>query len=170
LSEQDVGPIDYLALEFPEAKITGQGMAILLDLVDRGIIRILDLRFVLRGADGSFTAEGRRFGIGTIETTNGDEVLARRDEVLAALRKQQERGYTSVILAVIDILHERTSGMIGSLDQLIHDAANEAIDDGTEKITREHLKAITLDTAAEEQYRPPPPRKPAAAAGRRASS
>ena len=55
-SEQDVGPIDYLALEFPEAKITGQGMAILLDLVDRGIIRILDLRFVLRGADGSFTA------------------------------------------------------------------------------------------------------------------
>jgi hypothetical protein len=65
-------------------------------------------------------------------------------------------------------LHERTSGMIGSLDQLIHDAANEAIDDGTEKITREHLKAITLDTAAEEQYRPPPPRKPAAKAGRRA--
>ena len=56
MSEQDVGPIDYLALEFPEAKITGQGMAILLDLVDRGIIRILDLRFVLRGADGSFTA------------------------------------------------------------------------------------------------------------------
>ncbi len=56
MSEQQVGPIDYLALEFPEAKITGQGMAILLDLVDRGIIRILDLRFVVRGADGSFTA------------------------------------------------------------------------------------------------------------------
>ena len=59
-----------------------------------------------------FTAEGRRFGIGTIETTNGDEVLARRDEVLAALRKQQERGYTSVILAVIDILHERTTLLV----------------------------------------------------------
>ncbi len=56
MSEQQVGPIDYLALEFPEAKITGQGMAILLDLVDRGIIRILDLRFVVRAADGSFTA------------------------------------------------------------------------------------------------------------------
>ena len=56
MSEPNVGPIDYLALEFPEAKITGQGMAILLDLVDRGIIRLLDLRFVLRGADGSFTA------------------------------------------------------------------------------------------------------------------
>jgi manganese-dependent inorganic pyrophosphatase len=59
-----------------------------------------------------FTAEGQRFGIGTIETTNGDEVLARRDEILAALRKQQERGYASVIFAVIDILHERTTLLV----------------------------------------------------------
>ena len=56
MAEQDVGPIDYLALEFPQAKITGEGMAALLDLVDRGIIRILDLRFVVVGEDGSFTA------------------------------------------------------------------------------------------------------------------
>jgi hypothetical protein len=56
MAEQDVGPIDYLALEFPLAKITGEGMAALLDLVDRGIIRILDLRFVVVGEDGSFTA------------------------------------------------------------------------------------------------------------------
>ena len=56
MAEQDVGPIDYLALEFPQAKITGEGMAALLDLVERGIIRILDLRFVVRGEDGSFTA------------------------------------------------------------------------------------------------------------------
>ena len=56
MAEQDVGPIDYLALEFPQAKITGEGMAALLDLVDRGIIRILDLRFAVRGEDGSITA------------------------------------------------------------------------------------------------------------------
>jgi hypothetical protein len=56
MAEQDVGPIDYLVLEFPQAKITGEGMAALLDLVERGIIRILDLRFVVVGEDGSFTA------------------------------------------------------------------------------------------------------------------
>jgi len=56
MAEQDVGPIDYLALEFPQAKITGAGMAALLDLVERGIIRILDLRFAVRGEDGSITA------------------------------------------------------------------------------------------------------------------
>ena len=55
MAEQDIGPIDYLALEFPQAKITGEGFAALLDLVDRGIIRILDLRFVIGGPDGSFS-------------------------------------------------------------------------------------------------------------------
>ena len=54
MTEQDAGPIDYLALEFPQAKITGEGMAALIDLVDRGIIRILDLRFVVRGEGDSF--------------------------------------------------------------------------------------------------------------------
>ncbi len=56
MTEQGVGPIDYLALEFPQAKITGEGMAALIDLVERGIIRILDLRFVVRGEGDSFVA------------------------------------------------------------------------------------------------------------------
>lgn len=56
MTDHDVGPIDYLALEFPGARLTGEGMDILIDLVERGIIRILDLRFALRQADGSFTA------------------------------------------------------------------------------------------------------------------
>jgi hypothetical protein len=57
--------------------------------------------------------------------------------------------------------------MIGSLDQLIHEAANDAITDGTEKITRKHLDAVTLDTAAEDQYRPPAPRRPVTAGARK---
>ena len=56
MTEQSVGPIDYLALEFPGARLNGEGLAILVDLVDRGIIRILDLRFVRRESDGSFQA------------------------------------------------------------------------------------------------------------------
>ena len=56
MTEQDIGPIDYLTLEFPQAKLTGEGLAALVDLVERGIIRILDLRFVKRMEDGSFSA------------------------------------------------------------------------------------------------------------------
>jgi hypothetical protein len=53
MTEMDVGPVDYLAIEIPGAKMTGEGMGILLDLVDRGIIRILDLRVVKVEEDGS---------------------------------------------------------------------------------------------------------------------
>ena len=56
LSEQAVGPIDYLALELPAARMKGEGLAALVDLVDRGIIRVLDMRLVKREDDGSFTA------------------------------------------------------------------------------------------------------------------
>jgi hypothetical protein len=51
-----VGPIDYLAVEFPGAKMNGDGMRALLDLVDRGIIRILDLRLAVVQPDGGITA------------------------------------------------------------------------------------------------------------------
>lgn len=56
MSELDLGPIDYLALEFPTKNLNGEGMAALVDLVDRGIIRILDARFAVKETDGSFTA------------------------------------------------------------------------------------------------------------------
>jgi hypothetical protein len=48
-----LGPISYLIVEFPGNKMTGEGLAALIDLVDRGLIRILDLQFVMVGDDGS---------------------------------------------------------------------------------------------------------------------
>lgn len=51
-----IGPIDYLILEFPEANFTGEGIPLLLDLVDRGIVRILDLAFLKINDDGSILA------------------------------------------------------------------------------------------------------------------
>lgn len=56
MSDDDLdqmGPIDYIVVEFPGSKMTGEGFPILLDLVDKGIIRILDLVFVTKDLDGS---------------------------------------------------------------------------------------------------------------------
>ena len=48
-----LGPISYLIVEFPGNKMTGNGLPILVDLVDRGVIRILDLLFVMRDDNGT---------------------------------------------------------------------------------------------------------------------
>lgn len=49
----EMGPIDYLVVEFPGDKMTGEAFPLLVDLVDRGLVRILDLVFVRKEEDGS---------------------------------------------------------------------------------------------------------------------
>ncbi|MEY9910641.1 hypothetical protein ABIA35_006885 [Catenulispora sp. MAP12-49] len=53
--ELEMGPIDYIVVEFPREDMRGEGLPILVDLVERGIIRILDLTFVTKGDDGTVT-------------------------------------------------------------------------------------------------------------------
>jgi hypothetical protein len=55
-TDLDVGPIDYLVVEFPGAKLTGEALAQLVDLTDRGIIRVLDRRVAVVREDGQFAA------------------------------------------------------------------------------------------------------------------
>ena len=49
----EMGPIDYIVVEFPGSKMNGEAFPHLVDLVDRGIVRILDLVFVTKDLDGS---------------------------------------------------------------------------------------------------------------------
>ena len=54
---EEIGPIDYMVLEWSgDQPVTGEVMPLLLDLVDRGLIRILDLAFMLKASDGSVSA------------------------------------------------------------------------------------------------------------------
>lgn len=49
----EMGPIDYIVVEWKDRQPTGEAVPYLVDLVDRGIIRILDLAFITKGEDGS---------------------------------------------------------------------------------------------------------------------
>ena len=54
---EEMGPIDYIVLEWDgDQPVTGEVMPLILDLVDRGIIRILDLGFIVKDRDGSVMA------------------------------------------------------------------------------------------------------------------
>ena len=50
--ERALGPIDYIVVEFPGSRMTGKAFPLLVDLVDRGLIRLRDLIFVKRETDG----------------------------------------------------------------------------------------------------------------------
>ncbi|MGY1605415.1 DUF6325 family protein [Geodermatophilus sp. SYSU D00815] len=51
----EMGPVDYLVVAFPTDRMTGEALPLLVDLVDRGIIRILDLAFLRKDHDGTVT-------------------------------------------------------------------------------------------------------------------
>jgi hypothetical protein len=53
---EELGPVDIVVIAYPAgAPMTGEAVPMLLDLVDRGIIRVLDLMFVVKDADGTYS-------------------------------------------------------------------------------------------------------------------
>lgn len=48
----ELGPIDYVAVGFPDGKMGAQVMRRLLDLVDQGVVGVLDIEFLSKTSDG----------------------------------------------------------------------------------------------------------------------
>jgi len=70
VNEDVLGPIDYLAVEYPDGLVTGEGFELILDLVQRDIIRVLDLEFVAKATDGSV----RKVALGDVENSGDVDV------------------------------------------------------------------------------------------------
>lgn len=95
-TDHDVaGPVDFVLLEFDESeRLDGSAAAALLDLVDRGIVTVLDLLVIRKEDDGSFSgveieelSAGQVGGItafaGARSGLLGDEDLADAADALA---------------------------------------------------------------------------------------
>ncbi|MCX5345178.1 DUF6325 family protein [Streptomyces sp. R-74717] len=90
----ETGPIDYLVIEFPAgSRMTGEGLPLLVDLVDRGIIRILDLIFVRKNQDG--TVEGVEL---SEVTGDGSDDLAVFEGASSGLLGQDDIDEASTVL------------------------------------------------------------------------
>lgn len=55
-SIDELGPVDYLVVEFPGSNFNGEILPELVDLVQRGVVRVLDLVVIKKQDDGSFDA------------------------------------------------------------------------------------------------------------------
>ena len=70
MDDDELGPIDFLAIEFPGARITAPGFERLLSLADQGVVGILDLEFIMKDAAGG----ARKAEVGELELGGADAV------------------------------------------------------------------------------------------------
>ena len=53
-TDEALGPVDVIVIGYPaDAPMTGEAVPLLMDLVERGIVRVLDVLFVTKQADGT---------------------------------------------------------------------------------------------------------------------
>ena len=99
----ELGPIDVVVIGFPaDAPMTGEAAPLLVNLVDRGIIRVLDILFVTKGEDGAvagFTIDGidkDRIGDFTVFEGAGTGLLG--DEDVEGAAAAMEPGESAVVI------------------------------------------------------------------------
>jgi hypothetical protein len=80
----EFGPVDYLIVEFPGSKFNGEIAPTLVDLVDRGIIRVLDLIMIVKEADGSFDA----IELSDLDDSAAGELLRLETEIAELLSEE----------------------------------------------------------------------------------
>ncbi|HEY7200302.1 MAG TPA: DUF6325 family protein [Candidatus Dormibacteraeota bacterium] len=83
---QEMGPIDYLIIEFPGSRMSGEGLPLLVDLVDRGIIRIMDLVFIRKLPEGRVI----RVELAGTRMDGGDADLSMFEGASSGLLDQQD--------------------------------------------------------------------------------
>jgi hypothetical protein len=89
----ELGPVDYIVVEFPGSKFSGEIAPALRDLVERGLVRVLDLLVLKKDEDGTIEA----FELSDLEDTEiGD--LRRHEGELAMLLSEDD--VTAVAAAI----------------------------------------------------------------------
>ena len=99
----ELGPIDIVVIAYPAgAPMTGEAVPMLLDLVDRGIIRVLDALFVVKADDGTYSGfeavDLDSKGVGDLAVFEGATSGLLGDEDMATAADGIEPGSAAVML------------------------------------------------------------------------
>ncbi len=97
-TEDRFGPIDFVVVEFPGGEPTPKGFEVLLDKVDRGTIRLLDLELVTK-ADGEVTiADVGSFDLDVLAAFEGASSGLLDDTDLDDVGEQMAEGSAAVVV------------------------------------------------------------------------
>jgi hypothetical protein len=101
--EEELGPIDVVVIGYDaDAPMTGEAVPLLLDLVGRGIIRVLDVMFVVKNADGTFSgfeaSDLEADSVGDLREFEGASSGLLGDEDAATAAEEIEPGSAAVLI------------------------------------------------------------------------
>ena len=101
--EAEFGPVDIAVIGYPaDAPMTGEAIPLLLDLVESGVIRVLDVMFVTKSEDGTFAGfEARDLtdkGVGDMVAFEGASSGLLGDEDAEKAAEVIEPGSAAVVL------------------------------------------------------------------------
>jgi hypothetical protein len=99
---EELGPVDWIVVEFPGSRFNGQIAPALFDLVERDLIRVLDLLVLKKDADGTLEAfelsdldEGE---IGELRTYESELAMLLSEEDVTSLAAAIEPGSSAAVL------------------------------------------------------------------------
>src|SRR4029450_12422584 len=100
---EEIGPVDIVVIAYPaDAPMTGEAVPLLLDLVERGIIRVLDVLFVMENPDGTYSGfEARDLdakGLGDFTEFEGASSGRLGEEDVATAEEALEPGSAAVMI------------------------------------------------------------------------
>jgi hypothetical protein len=101
--DEELGPVDIVVIGYPAgAPMTGEAAPLLVDLVERGIIRVLDVLFVMQGEDGQFVGfEATDLddkGVGDFKVFEGASSGLLGDDDVATAAEALEPGSAAVLI------------------------------------------------------------------------
>ncbi len=101
--EDELGPVDIVVIAYPAgAPMTGDAVPIFVDLVERGIIRVLDVLFVMQNEDGTVSGfeatdlDGD--SIGDLKVFEGASTGLLGEEDVASVGETLEPGTAAVMI------------------------------------------------------------------------
>jgi uncharacterized membrane protein len=98
----ELGPVDYVVIEFPGNKFNGEIAPALGDLIDRKLVKVLDLAFVTKDDDG--TIEGLELGdldegiVGEIEKLEVQVAHLLSEDDIVKVAEALEPGSSAAVL------------------------------------------------------------------------
>jgi hypothetical protein len=144
-NQDALGPVDYLVVEFPadKANFSGEMAAELTALVDRQLVRVLDLVIMSKDLDGAVTVDELHdvdeSNLGQLRALEADLAMLLAEEDLEAIGKVLEPGNIAAVLVY-------ENSWAGPFASAVRRSGGQLVADG-----RIHTQALLAAIEAEEE-------------------